>query len=51
MYPPLSPEETTTPEIFALACTIGIELNKIGKPISEMQAIGIAEAVSESEQR
>lgn len=44
-FPPLSPEEATTPEIFALACKIGIELNRLGKPLTEMEAIAVAEAL------
>lgn len=50
MYePPLSPEESTSPEIFALATVIGVEMNKLGKPLSEMEAIAVAKAVLDSE--
>lgn len=44
--PPLSPEETTTPEIFALATRIGIEMARLKKPLSEMEAIGVAEVLT-----
>jgi hypothetical protein len=42
---PQSPEETTTPAIYALAAQIGTEVNRLSTPISEMEAIGIAEKV------
>lgn len=47
LFPPLSPEETTDPETFALAAKIGVEMARFGKPLSEMEAIGVAEALIE----
>lgn len=44
-FPPMSPEETTTPEIYGLAAAIGVEMNKLGRPLSEMEAISVAEGL------
>lgn len=45
LFPPLSPEETTDPETFALAAKIGVAMARLGKPLSEMEAISVAEAL------
>lgn len=44
--PPLSPEETTTPEIFALATRIGVEMARLEKPLSELEAVAVAEVLT-----
>ena len=46
--PPLSPEETTTEEAFALASFIGVRLTRMGYMISEMEAISVAEEIIEN---
>jgi hypothetical protein len=44
-FPPLSPEESTTPYIFEMAQRIGLTLSKRGITIGEMDAIAVAEAL------
>lgn len=46
-FPPLSPEETATPEVFALATAIGTRLSRQGHLISETEAIALAEDLME----
>lgn len=46
-FPPLSPEETATPEVFALATAIGTRLSRQGHLISEIEAIALAEDLME----
>lgn len=45
MESPLSPEESTTPEIFALASFIGVRMSKLGKSLTQMEAIALAEDI------
>lgn len=45
MTSPHSPEESTTPEIFELASFIGVRMLKLGKPLTEMEAITLAEEI------
>lgn len=45
-FPPLSPEETTTPRLYAIASLIGVYLSRQDSPISEMTAIGLAEELN-----
>jgi hypothetical protein len=45
-FPPLSPEETTAPRLYAIANLIGVYLNRQDTPISEMTAIGLAEELN-----
>lgn len=44
-YPPLSPEETTTPRLYEVARALGMMLYKQQVYLSEMEAIGLAEAM------